>query len=124
MRVRARGRDFLRRLFVLSGGVSLLFEFLEGCIFFEFLDVVGQVGFFLFDLFFLNRALQPQWTQLRKARQRLRACRLIRQPFPDRHRRLRRFTAEHRCYIHLVQALLFAVPVAGDFVHLRRGRRR
>ena len=41
---------------MLSGGVSLLFEFLEGCIFFEVLDVVGQVGFFLFDLFFLNRA--------------------------------------------------------------------
>ena len=36
----------------------------------------------------------------------------------------RGFTAEHRCYIHLVQALLFAVPVAGNFVHLHRDRRR
>ena len=39
----------------LSGGVGLFFEFLEGSIFFEFFDVVGQVGFFLFDLFLFNR---------------------------------------------------------------------
>ena len=50
---------------MLSGGVSFFFEFLEGRIFFEFFDVVGQVGFFFFDLFFLHRALQPQWTRLR-----------------------------------------------------------
>ena len=41
---------------MLSGSVSLLFEFLEGSIFLEVLDVVGQVGFFLFDLFFFHRA--------------------------------------------------------------------
>ena len=40
---------------ILSGGVGLLFEFLEGSIFFKFFDVVGQVGFFFFDLFLFNR---------------------------------------------------------------------
>jgi len=41
---------------MLSGSVGLFFEFLKGSIFLKVLDVVGQIGFFLFDLFFLNRA--------------------------------------------------------------------
>ena len=41
---------------VLTCGVGFFFEFLEGCILFQLFDVVSQVGFFLFDLFFLDSA--------------------------------------------------------------------
>ena len=41
---------------MLSRGVGFLFELLEGSIFFEVLDVVSQVRFFFFDLFFFDRA--------------------------------------------------------------------
>ncbi len=41
---------------VFASSVSLLFEFLEGCIFFEFLNIVGQIGFFLLDHFFVDRS--------------------------------------------------------------------
>ena len=49
-------RRMLVLVIVLTGGVGFFFEFLEGRIFFEFFDVVSQVGFFLFDLFFLDCA--------------------------------------------------------------------
>ena len=39
---------------VLTGCVRLFFEFLESCILFEIFDVVCQVGFFFFDLFFFQ----------------------------------------------------------------------
>ena len=43
-------------MIVLTGGVGLLFQFLESSIFFKFFDVVSQIGFFLFDLFFFDPA--------------------------------------------------------------------
>ncbi len=110
---------------MLSGSVSLLFEFLEGGIFLEVLDVVGQVRFFLFDLFFFDRARsrhRRSWSECSATITSLSSDSSA--GFLIVVIVFRRFAAEHRCHVHLVQALLFAVPVAGNFVHLHRDRRR
>ena len=90
--------------------MGFLFEFLEGSIFFKFLDVVGQVGFFLFDLFLFNRTggrsgrglfgMLGDYYELSSE-----SSAFVIVLFCG-------FTAEHRRHIHLVQALLFAVPGA------------
>ncbi len=58
-----RGCDVLRGVMVFisdlfSGCVGLFFKLLEGCILLEVLDVMSQIRFFLFDLFFLDRPRQ------------------------------------------------------------------
>ena len=109
------GCDFLRRLFmcvfVLTGRVGFFFEFLEGGIFFQFLDVVSKIRFFLFDLFFFDCT----WGSSGRRRFRMlggdgqAAVGFVAAFFVVL---FCRFTAEYCSHVHLVQALLFAVPGA------------
>ncbi len=92
-----------------TGGVGFLFEFFESGIFLEVLDVVGQVGFLLFDFFFFDLARGRSGLTGTLGHDRQIAVGSVVVGFVVC---VRRFTAEHRGHVHLVQALLFAVPVA------------
>ena len=109
---------------VLTRSVSFLFEFLEGCIFLEFLDVVSQVRFFLFDLFFFDRARSLHRRLVRMLGHDYELVIWIHRQSVVLVFLFRCFAAEHCSHIHLVQALLFAVPVAGNFVHSATGTGR
>ena len=90
--------------------MGLFFEFLEGRVFFELFDVVGQVGFFLFDFFFFHGSgsVRRRGQMLGSYDQLIAGFvgSLLSSSVPSC------FAAEDRRHIHLVQAFLFAVPGA------------
>ena len=102
---------------VFAGCMGFFFKFLEGRILLEFFHVVSQIRFFLFDLFFFQGSGECDWSRLR--------CMLgsncpiaIHVPIVDVVAFVlffcsffRGLATEHRCHIHLLQALMFAVPV-------------
>ena len=107
---------------VLTGGVGFFFEFLECRIFFKFFDVVSQVGFFLLDLFFLDCACCRDGRGLIEVfgRDHELITGFVRSlVFTFIFTHIGRFAAKYRRDVHLVKALLFAVPCAGFFFSRR-----